>query len=238
MNRLGKPAAVAVAALSTCTAATAQDNGLSVSVGARAWYMEWTTFSYVVDENGDNVALSQVSANEKFVLVPLLSLRYGRFLASASMVPSTRFHFVDGGSGERREWDLNLGYAVLPGLNLSLGYKSVSQRDGDVRYEPAGPVFGISGSAPLSGGFSLYGSFGAGRLKTPQSGGDDVVKFKTSYRLTELGVAYALAGAQVWPRWTLTAGYRIQVMSSKEAFGSQDGRDTTQGLSFGAVASF
>ncbi|MBI3157125.1 MAG: hypothetical protein HYZ20_17230 [Burkholderiales bacterium] len=222
----------------SCGAALAQDTGLSVSVGARAWYTQWTTFSYLTDENDNNIALTQVSADEKFVLVPLLSVRYGNFVGAMSLVPSTRFHFLDGGSGTRREFDLNLGYSVLPGLNVTLGYKKVSQRDGDVRYEPSGPVLGVYGSAPLASGFSLYGSLGLGRLKTPQSGGDDVVKFKADYRLTEVGLAYALAGEQMWPRWTFTAGYRFQVMSSKAAFGSQDGRDTTQGVAVGAVATF
>ena len=40
------------------------------------------------------------------------------------------------------------------------------------------------------------------------------------------------------PRWTLTGGYRMQVMRSKEAFGSQDGRDTTQGMTLGLLVTF
>jgi hypothetical protein len=234
-----KPAIVALA-VSSGSAALAQDTGLTVSVGARAWNMEWTTFSYLTDPDDEetNIALTQVSAKDKLLLVPVISARYGNWVGSMSVMPSTRFHFHDGGSGTRREFDINVGYSVLPGLNLTLGYKKVSQRDGDVRYEPKGPVLGVSGSAPLASGFSLYGSFGLGKLKTPQSGGDNVVKFKADYRLTEIGVAYALAGEQMWPRWTFSAGYRIQVMSSKEAFGSQDGRDTTQGLAVGAIATF
>lgn len=226
-----------VTTLCSAGAALAQDQGLSVSVGARAWYAEWSTFSYYV-ENGNNLALTQAQASAKLVLVPVISARYGNFVGALSVFPSTRFSFVDGGSGTRQEFDLNLGYTVTPGLSVTLGYKKVSQRDGDVRYEPSGPVLGVYGSAPLASGFSLYGSLGLGRLKTPQSGGDDVVKFKADYRLTEVGLAYALAGEQMWPRWTFTAGYRFQVMSSKAAFGSQDGRDTTQGVAVGAVATF
>ena len=112
--------------------AWAQDAGLSVSVGARAWYTEWTTFSYLV-QNGNNIALTQVSASNKLLLVPLLSVRYGNFVGSASYVPSTQFSFADGGSGKRKEFDANVGYSVLPGLALTLGYKSVSQRDGSTR---------------------------------------------------------------------------------------------------------
>lgn len=218
-------------------AALAQDSGLSVSVGARAWYAQWTTFSYFT-ELGVNRALTQVSADNKLVLVPTVSVRYGDFVGSLSALPSTSFTFADGGSGKREELDFNLGYTVMPGLTMTLGYKKVSQRDGNVSYEPAGVVAGLSGNAPLSGAFSLYGALGFGRLKTPTSGGAEVVKFTADYRLTEIGLAYAVNTAGLPRRWTLTAGYRIQVMGSKEAFGTQDGRDTTQGFTFGALATF
>lgn len=237
MNTLIRPVIMAMAVLSG-TATFAQDAALSVSAGARAWYTQWSTFSYLVDKNKVNIALTQVSADDKLVLVPVVSARYGNFVGSMSVLPSTRFSFVDGGSGTRSEFDLILGYSVLPSLNLTLGYKKVSQRDGDVRYEPAGPVLGLNGSAPMAQGFSLYGALAVGKLKTPQSGGDNVVKFKADYRLTEVGLSYALAGAQVSPRWTFSAGYRIQVMNSKQAFGNQDGRDTTQGFAVGAIATF
>lgn len=230
---------VALVAALTCTTAFAEEDRLTVSLGARAWLAEWTTFSYFTDEAGlNNLALTQVSAPHELVLVPLASLQYGNFVASMSVFPETEFHFANGDRGTRSEFDINVGYAVLPGLNVTLGYKKVSQRDGEFSYEPAGLVLGVYGSAPLSSGFSLYGSVGLGKLKTPQSGGANVVKFDADYRLTEIGLAYTLAGVQVRPRWTVTAGYRIQVMSSKEAFGTQDGRDTTQGLGVAAIASF
>lgn len=233
-----KSVVTAVTALGVSGAALAQNEGLSVSAGMRAWYTQWSTFSYLVDANNNNIGLIQVSAEAKFVVVPQLSARYGNYLASLSVMPSTRFSFVNGDRGTRREYDLILGYSVLPGLNLTAGYKKISQRDGDTRYEPGGLVLGLSGSAPLAEGVSLYGSFGAGRLKTPQSGGREVVKFKTQYRLTELGLAYASVPTPGALRWTLSAGYRIQVMDSKEAFGIQDGRDTTQGFAFGALLRF
>ncbi len=234
--------ASALCALCPVGAAQAQDPTFSVSVGGRAWYTEWTTFSYFTqpDASGKpvNKALTQVSADDKLTLVPTFSVRWQDWSGSLSALPSTRFSFADGGNGTRQEFDANVGYSVMPGLALSLGYKKVSQRDGPSRYEPAGPVAGISGNAPLGGAFSLYGALGIGRLKTPSSGGDEVVKFKADYRLTELGLAYTLNTEGRLRRWTFTAGYRIQVISSKQAFGTQDGRDTTQGFTFGAIATF
>ena len=221
-----------------CGGALAQDAGLSISVGARAWYAQWTTFSYFV-QNNVNQALTQVSADNKFVVVPTVSLRYGDFVGSLSAMPSTSFNFANGGAGKREEFDANLGWSVLPGLVLTAGYKKVSQREGNVRYEPAGPVAGLSGNAPLAGAVSMYGALAFGRLKTPTGGGAEVVKFTADYRLTELGLAYGVnTGGALPRRWALTAGYRIQVMGSKEAFGTQDGRDTTQGLTLGALATF
>lgn len=234
------------AALALCAGtAAAQEPQLTVTVGARAWYTEWTTFSYYVDpaDNTRNLALIQVSADNELVLVPVANVRYGDFSVSASMFPSTEFSMTDGRQGRRREYDLNLGYAVLPGLSVTLGYKKLLQTDGVYRYEPAGPLLGVYAGAPLDGPFSVYGSFAAGRLKTRASPDEKIVQFKSDYRLTEVGLAYSLNGGALVQRWAFTLGYRMQVMGSKEAFETQDGktqdgRDVTQGLSFGVLATF
>ncbi len=226
----------ALAALITlCSAAAqAQDGGLQVSVGLRAWYTQWTTFSYYAPA-GTNLALTQVSAREKLVLVPTFSLRHGNWLLAASAMPTASFSFADGGQGQRRELDLNLGYTVYPGLVATLGYKRVTQLGDGQRYEPRGAVFGLSGQAPLGGALALYGNLGLGQLNT--AGGANI-RFAARYRLAEMGVAHGWAGDSLPRRWALTAGYRIQLMSSYEALGSQDGQDSTQGLVFGVSASF
>ena len=225
-----------ILALSGAGTAQAQDSGLSVSVGARAWYTEWTTFSYFVNPlTGKNAALTQVSASNKLVLVPIVSVRYGNFVGSLSVFPSTSFSLADGDSGTRNEYDANIGYTAIPGLTLTLGYKKVSQSGSAGVYRPAGLVAGLNAKASLDGPFSVYGNLGVGRLKTPAG---DKIDFTADYRLTEVGLAYTLIGSGLPQHWTFTAGYRIQVMSSKEALGAQDGRDTTQGFTFGAVATF
>lgn len=231
MNRFA--AFVGFACAVAAVQARAQDPALSVTVGARVWYAQWTTFSYFSQNGVDSLALTEISAADKLVVMPLLSVRYGDFLGSVSAMPSTRFTFDDGSSGRRSEFDANVGYAVMPNLALTLGYKGVSQSDGTQRYRPRGPVLGASANAPLGGGLSMYGSLGIGWLKTPSG---DVISYRTGYRLAEVGLAYALNADR--PRWTLTGGYRIQVMSSKDAFQGQDGRDTTQGFTLGANATF
>jgi hypothetical protein len=230
-----------LAAGTTCAclgAAQAQDAGLSASIGLRAWATQWTTFSYidlVGDKDAD--ALVQSSAGGKLVLIPVLGVRWGDFTGSLSVMPATSFSFP-ASRGTRQEWDLNLGYTLMPGLTATLGYKRVSQRDGRYRYEPRGPMLGLNANAQINGPLSMYGIFGLGKLKTPPKRTDWDVDFEADYRLAELGLAYALDVGRPSPRVALTGGWRIQTMGSREAFGNQDGRDTTQGLTLGAVATF
>lgn len=225
-------------------AASAQDTGLSISVGARAWYTAWTTFSYYPGTD-PNLAITQTSGPSKWVLLPNASVRYGNFFASIGAFAATNFEFTDGSATKRSEFDVNAGYSVVPGLNLTLGYKKIAQRGQDRRYEPGGPVVGFSGNAAISGPLSLYGAVGLGRLTTSGAPNDPTnVQFKATYRLTEVGLAYTLPGTGFVQRWTLTAGHRVQVIRSKEAFYSavrdaqQDGIDTTQGVAIGVLATF
>lgn len=215
----------------------AQDSDVSVSVGVRAWSTQWTTFDYITDPNNPkvNLGLNQSTASNKLVLMPSVSVRYGDFSGSVSAMPSTGFSFVTDSSAARQEFDINLGYDLLPGLRPTLGYKKVSQSGNAGRYRPSGPVVGVGANAPLADTWSLYGSLGIGWLKTPAG---DEINFKTDYRLTEVGLAYTLGGTQIPRRWVFTAGYRSQVMGSKNAFQAQDGRDTTQGFTLGVIATF
>ena len=223
-----------VACVLVAAQARAEDPALSVTVGARLWYAQWTTFSYYPGIEGQPVqAMTEVSAPEKVVTMPVVGLRYGDVFGSVSAFTSTRFNFDNGSNGRRSEFDVNAGYSVMPGLSLTLGYKSVLQTDGAQRYRPRGPVLGVSANAPLGSGLSMYGSLGIGWLKTPAG---DAVSFRTGYRLSEVGLAYAFNTER--PRWTVTGGYRIQVMTSKDAFEGQDGRDTTQGFTLGFNATF
>jgi hypothetical protein len=246
MNRIAPPGRARLVLLLgalAAGAASAQDAGLSISVGARAWYTAWTTFGYYPGAN-PNLALTQTSGPSQWVLLPTASVRYGNFFASIGAFTATDFEFTDGSATKRSELDVNAGYSLMPGLNVALGYKKVAQRGGQFRYEPGGPVVGLNGNAAISGPWSLYGAVGVGRLKTSDDPNPAVVKFKATYRLTEVGLAYTLPGTGFVQRWTLTAGHRVQVIRSKEAFFStatgqqQDGMDTTQGAAIGVLATF
>lgn len=226
-----------------CSAQTAlaQDPGFSMSVGVRAWYPQWSTFGYYVDpDTGENAALTVISANSELALIPMLSARYGNFMASVSGITSTDFTFSNTIEGVREEFDINVGYFVMPTVAVTAGYKKMQQSAGGGVYRPDGPTIGINASAPLHGPWSLYGNLSLGKLETPSS---DPISFEADYRLTEVGIAYTMEGKSRPSHWTLTAGYRMQVMNSKEALanaevGVQDGVDTTQGFSLGVVATF
>lgn len=225
---------IATLAFGLAGAAQAQEADFGLSVGLKAWNTQWTTFSYDTNGGGQQV-VTQVPAKDKTVLIPQLSARYRSVVASVSRYQPTDHDFVAGGSNRRKELDVNVGYLVTPAVAVTLGYKKVGQSDGTDNYELAGAVLGASATAPLGGGFALYGSFGFGRMKDTAA---STVKFDADYRLTELGLAYNLPLDRWLKALTFTAGWRTQVLSSKEALGEQDGRDLTQGLAFAVLASF
>lgn len=214
--------------------AQAQEADFGLAVGLKVWNTQWTTFGYDSNAGGQQV-LKQVPAKDETVLIPQLSARYRSVVASLSRYQPTDHDFVAGGANRRKELDVNVGYLVTPAVALTLGYKKVGQSDGTDNYELAGAVFGASATAPLGSGFALYGSFGIGRMKDTAA---STVKFDADYRLTELGLAYSLPLDRWLKTLTFTAGWRTQVLSSKEALGDQDGRDLTQGLAFAMLASF
>lgn len=236
------PSAVVFVSLVSCAAvlpAHAQEAGLSVSAGVRAWYTSWTTFTYFPDANGVS-RLGQSTADDRLVVMPTLNLRWSEWSLSFSGLPSTTYDFPgSGATGARQEYDLTAGWRMLPGLNLTLGYKRVLQREGNVRYEPKGPVLGLSGTATLEGPWALYGTVSLGRLRTSGAQSTTNVAFEADYRIAEVGVGYTLQGGG-WGvrRWTFTGGYRLQVMGSREAAGAQSGRDETNGLTLGVIAGF
>lgn len=233
------PLTVACMALAVACPAHAQDEGLSVSAGARAWFTSWSTFTYFPVGNGVS-QLGQTTADSRLVVMPTVSARWGDWSLAFSGLPSTTYDFSNtGATGSREEYDLTAGWRLLPGLNLTVGYKRVLQREGSVRYEPKGPVLGLSGTATLDGPWALYGIVSLGRLRTSGEASPTNVSFVADYRIAEVGLGYTLLGGG-WGvrRWTFTGGYRLQVMGSRDAVPGQSGRDETNGFTFGVIASF
>jgi hypothetical protein len=220
--------------------ALAQDGGITASAGLRAWYTSWTTFTYILNPNDADEALGlgQKTADPRLVVMPSLGLRWRDWSATVSALPSTTYD-LPGGTGSRQEYDITFGWSLMPGLIVNAGYKRVLQREGAVRYEPKGLVLGLSGTAGIEGPWALYGNVAVGRLRTSGPATKTNVSFETDYRAAEVGIGYTVvSGAWGVKRWTVTGGYRLQVLGSREAFGPEAGRDETNGFTFGVIAAF
>jgi hypothetical protein len=251
--KLRNIAALTLAA--AATAAQAQESNLNIVIGAKFWYADWTTW-FTADTPNDPPAgapatysreiVQQVAAKSKLISIPQISIRYGDFIGSVSAALKSTQEFSEPGLSyrfEREEIDANLGYYLTPGLAATVGFKKFSQSvpGGATFYEVSGPTFGLSGSAQLSGGFSMYGALGLGRLTLK-----GVQDAKSTYSLSEVGLAYTIPTGRLLKAISLTAGYRNQVLVAKDLSLTdtqnntvkQDARDVTQGLTFGLVAVF
>jgi hypothetical protein len=231
---------LAVASLACVAgAAQAQDSNFDLSVGLKAWNTQWTSWGYIVNAQDENVGISQVPLKDKLVLIPQLSARYKDFVGSISGFTPTTFEYLDGTTIRRKEWDVNVGWLFTPGVSASIGYKFSGQFAPE-SFEMAGPTISVSGTAPIRGPFSIYGTVGLGRLKTTSK--SSVGFDRVDYQLSEVGFAYSLGIGNIPKAVSFTLGYRMQVLDTKEAcctnFGPQNARDLTQGFTLGVFGVF
>jgi hypothetical protein len=231
---------------------------LTVVLGAKMWSHHWTSWS--VSNAAYNLASRQLivpqESSDSVALIPQLTVLYKDVTASMSAMASTKYKMKEqwaSGSTDstRSEFDLNAGYVLTPGLTASVGYKKLNQNFGG-KFSWAGPTVGLSGSAPLGHGLSVYGALGLGALnaKLPNADAAGQTSLKAGYVLSEAGLAYAL---QDWHpplarSLVFTAGYRSQTMTTRNytlldtnlpnKTSKQDVRDATQGLTLSAVLAF
>ncbi len=165
--------------------------------------------------------LDNFRSSTENTLIPAFSLRYGNFFASASHFLETDYEFQAAAAGvrlklNRRETDVNLGYYVLPGLGISVGYKQLKVNTlQDLKYE--GPSIGLSGYGSIGGGWGLYGNIAYGKLQLKPSFVEN--DKKNTYVTQELGIAYSFDfrdTARLVKSLTLTLGYRNQTIESEK----------------------
>ena len=224
-------AAAAQTSGGTVAEKSAEIAGARVFLGLRLWANQWqvpTTYTQVVVTNPATGALGlravdrTVQSNTRFVPIPVAGVQYGKILASASFFPTTSYST----KGElnrdvgRREFDLNIGYAILPSLVLSVGYKDAkingfSNTIANDRYTIRALLLGVSGSAPLTTSLSMYGNFAYGphRQKgdAPDVGGG--TKYSGTYTIGEFGLSYRLHQANtggIPSSVSMSIGYRFQ----------------------------
>jgi hypothetical protein len=254
-------------------AATAEMGGATIFAGVRLWANQWEIPSIeriaIIPGIGappvlQDVVVKSLSKTE-FVPIPIVGMRIGNFLASASYFVKTGYDSQDPllGTVDRDEFDVNVGYAVLPSLVLSVGYKQATDSKLNAQFSPAGGkvdgiLLGASASAPLGGKFLLYGNaaYGFAREKTDfkDAGGND--SYSGNYRIGEVGLTYLLydkVEGQGIKSLSISFGYRAQNYTAKSvALGTfsatnppvlistqaKDINTTTDGFILGIVGTF
>jgi hypothetical protein len=212
-----------------CPAAHATDwSDLQVAFGVKAWATEWTSWAPTPGGGASGVqVVESVAANTHMAEIPQASLRFGDFVASGSYLANTDYSLggaVNASSGlleslktSRSELDGNVGYFVLDTLAITVGYKQIEQAFGIDHYKWTGPTIGLLGSAPLKGSLGLYGTFAYGRLSMKASVPDVIQRdnFSADYLLGELGLSYGVSTPLYPLSFTVTLGYRAQVVSTR-----------------------
>jgi hypothetical protein len=258
-----------VAAITLSAPVVAEE--LQFTVGAKIWANEWTSWTPVQTSSAPIDVIQSISSNTHVAVIPQVNVFYGRWLAAASYFVGTDYSL--GGDinpvvpgqlsaliATRKEADANVGYYLLPGLALTLGYKQIQQNFVHVAnpefYKWTGPTIGVLASAPLQGGpFAMYGTFAYGRLGLHASEPDltdPTLKqfarhyFNADYFLTELGVSYGWQTPMKGVALSVTCGYRVQVVSTRKfnletgfgGFQPVDLHDLTQGPAFSVLVRF
>jgi|HubBroStandDraft_1064217.scaffolds.fasta_scaffold37219_2 hypothetical protein len=251
--------ACALAVLIVSFSASAEE--LQLTVGAKVWANEWTSWT-PVPITGTIDLIQSISSDTHFSVIPQASLRYGNWLAAGSYFTDTNYSlggYVNPSSGQlsslspsREEIDGNVGYYVLPGLALTVGYKQIQQDFHTANqaqlYKWTGPTLGAASSASLWGPLGMYGTFAYGRLdlhaSVTDAGGN--TRFNADYFLAELGFSCGMNTGMSRLSISATLGYRVQVVSTREfdvgtGFGGYrpvDLHDITQGPAISLLARF
>jgi hypothetical protein len=237
-------------------AAEGSGEGFSVTVGTKVWVNEWS--SWRNPTIGGQGVVVPIDSSTKVSLIPVVNLRFRDFYASFSTLLNTSYTLsgqaLNPIDASRKEFDANLGYYVLPGLGVSVGFKSLSQGFGGADYRWSGPTIGATLTAPIQGGFAGYGALGIGffKLNLPAADANSAVngRLNANYAIGEIGLAYGAAGIPTIAvtSTAFTLGYRLQAVRTKDykvlaatgasVNGSTDLSDVTQGPALGFLVRF
>lgn len=261
-----------MAASNTMTALAADE--FSATVALKAW--DTTASKYLPNLIGSSPNQSPIiivgESSHTTAWIPSVSIRYKDFMVGGSHFAKQAYNFGGSEDINRQEFDLVAGYYVLPTLAIIAGYKEIKQ-DFEIsaraqEWKYSGPIIGFSASAPLTGGFSLYGSAAIGTLKfRPKGSFADVRQFNSllaggfvansdaDYKLGEVGIAYAFDPGKTAGLNALiaTLGYRSQTLLVKQngrvaassnpsvfiySWEGLKGRDSTEGVTLSIIGAF
>lgn len=269
VNRKIVVAIACSASLWSAQTGAAESEAPVFTVSMRGWVANWSSW-YVA--KGDEVCgiigspecaapdvpLSIGSDSRNTLLIPSLSMRWGRWLLSGSYASGPRFNFSSYGrfgSTKREEADVTVGYYVFPSAAVTLGYKAMDTELDGLTARYAGPTVGFSGSAPLNDRVSVYGNaaFGLPGMFRAKLEGVDIDasnrnRYDMDYNVVEFGLAFPVSwelGGSL-KSLVVSVGYRHQVASIKNyQLSSTAGptfatslTDATNGFTLGLSASF
>jgi hypothetical protein len=199
-----------------------------VFVGVRLWATQWDVpfASFTPTGEGTQVDIVRSLSNTKIVPMPTVGVAAGKWLLAATLAPTTSYDCRCAlGSVDRREFDINLGYEVLPRLYLSMGYKEAKQD----KFVPDTPsevkikalLLGANASAPLTDTVTLYGNaaYGFARYRSEATDPEGRSDYDGEYEIGEVGVSWRF-GEMLGPTWRNTSvalGYRFQSFVAKDA---------------------
>ena len=246
MNKIRQGFLVAALAVLPMANAVAAEGDFSATIGLKAWVNNWNSWNQTRSGELANFLdpiVQNIESNNTDGWIPSFSMRYKNFLVGGSYFAKRGYDFGSHGfvDVKREEFDLSAGYYVLPTLAIIAGYKEVDQWFGE-KFRYSGPIIGFSASAPLTGGFSLYGTAAVGPMDARLPTASGIKKVDASYRLGEAGVAYVFdTGGSAGMKSVIgTLGYRSQAIVTKfdGTWSGQKGRDTTEGITVGIAAAF
>lgn len=246
MNKIRQGFIVAALAALPMANAAAAEGDFSATIGLKAWVNNWNSWNQTRSGELANFLdpiVQNIESSNTDGWIPSFSMRYQNFLVGGSYFAKRGYDFGSHGfvDVKREEFDLSAGYYVLPTLAIIAGYKEVDQWFGD-KFKYSGPIIGFSASAPLTGGFSLYGTAAFGPMDAELPTASGIKKVDASYRLGEVGVAYVFdTGGSAGMKSVIgTLGYRSQAIVTKfdGTWSGQKGRDTTEGITIGIAAAF
>lgn len=234
-----KKVLIALLLLLASTGQVWANENFGVSLGAKVWYMNWSTWFPLA--RNSNIALN---ADSEFVVVPSATIRLGKFFLNGSYALPTDFSFYEFDTetntnirmdGEREEYDVNLGFKITPNLAATIGWKDVTQTftypgtTGSDEWNWSGPTLGLAGNAMMSEKFGMYGNLAYGIMDVNAASMDSA-----EYLSYELGLVFVPVSA-----FNMTLGYKSQFIDSEFKYSSDDiAHDVTRGVVLGANFNF
>jgi opacity protein-like surface antigen len=154
MKRLLIACAAIMLLIAGNTAVQAQE-GPGVDLGLKMWLNSW---------HQDSPGSGGITSDTTMLVGPALEVRFPNHLfLEASLLGSTSdYSFPEPGGSvniDRQDFDIALGYMVVPGFGILGGYKDSTFKESATGLQStvSGPVIGVIGIAPVDEQLSFYG---------------------------------------------------------------------------------